>query len=123
MVLAMAGHGRCSTRYPPLPSGTAFPWSSSTSALMDGNGKVAEPGPVRVVGRALVHDARRAIGERSVDDVGMAGHPADVSGAPEDVFFFQIEHVLVRRRGPDQVATRGVQHAFRLASRPGRVQD
>ena len=37
------------------------------------------------VGRALVHHARRAVRERPVDDVRVAGHPADVGRAPVDV--------------------------------------
>ena len=40
---------------------------------------------VRGVRRALVHHLGRAVGQRSVDDVGVAGHPADVGGAPVDV--------------------------------------
>src|SRR5579859_7778016 len=44
MVRAMPGQGRCRTRYPPLPNGTLLPSSSSTSALMAGNGNVADPG-------------------------------------------------------------------------------
>src|ERR671932_2914805 len=48
MLRAIAGHGRFNTRYPPLPSGTLLPCSSSTSAPMLGKGKVAEPG-LRVV--------------------------------------------------------------------------
>ena len=37
------------------------------------------------VGRALVHDRRGAVAERPVDDVAVAGDPADVGGAPVDV--------------------------------------
>ena len=56
-----------------------------------------EPVLVRVVRRALVHDARRAVRERAVDDVGVAGDPADVGRAPVDVGVgVQVEDVLVR---------------------------
>ena len=37
------------------------------------------------VGRALVHHRRGAVGERAVDDVAVAGDPADVGRAPVDV--------------------------------------
>src|SRR5205823_4951106 len=37
------------------------------------------------VGRALVHDAGGAIGQWAVDDVRVAGDPANVGGTPEDV--------------------------------------
>ena len=40
---------------------------------------------VRVVRRPLPHHAGRPVGERAVDDVGVAGDPADVGGAPVDV--------------------------------------
>src|SRR3712207_8640932 len=36
----------------------------------------------RGVRGALVHHLRRAVRERPVDHVGVAGHPADVGGAP-----------------------------------------
>ena len=49
---------------------------------------------LRPVGRALVDHHRRARGERTVDDVRVAGDPADVGGAPVDVFFLQIEDPL-----------------------------
>ena len=45
-----------------------------------------------MVGRALVHDGGGAVGERSVDDVAVAGDPADVGGAPVDVLLrLQVE--------------------------------
>ena len=40
---------------------------------------------VRVGGHALEHDLRGAGGQRAIGDVGVAGDPADVSGAAEDV--------------------------------------
>ena len=53
----------------------------------------------RVVGRALPHHRRGAVGERAVDDVGVPGDPADVSGAPVHVGLRpQVEHVAVGRR-------------------------
>ena len=49
---------------------------------------------VGVVGRALVHHAGRAVGQRPVDDVAVAGDPADVGRAPVDVVVLQVEDVL-----------------------------
>src|SRR5690606_28583377 len=40
---------------------------------------------VRGVRGAFVHDLGGAVGERAVDDVGVAGDPADVGGAPVHV--------------------------------------
>ena len=45
----------------------------------------------RMIGRALVHHDARAVRERAVDDVAVAGDPADVGGAPVDVVVVQIE--------------------------------
>ena len=53
---------------------------------------------VRVVRRALVHHRGRAVGERPVDDVGVAGDPADVGAAPVHVLLgVEVEHVAMRR--------------------------
>ena len=75
------------------------------------------------VGRALVHHDRRAVGERTVDDVAVARHPADVGGAPVDVFVLHVEDPLGGRVAADQVAGRRVDDALRLPRRPGRVED
>ena len=74
-----------------------------------------EPAPVRGVGRALVHDAGGAVGQRPVDEVAVAGDPADVRGAEEDVLFLEIEHPLRGGVGADQVAAGGVGDALGLA--------
>ena len=79
---------------------------------------------VRVVGRALVHDLRRAVRERAVDDVAVAGDPADVGGAPVDVGLgLEVEDRVVRVRRADQVAAGRVQDALGLAGRAGGVHD
>ena len=73
---------------------------------------------VREVRRALVHHAGRAVAERAVDDVAVAGDPADVGRAPEDVGLrLQIEDVVVRRRDADQIAARRVRDPLRLRGR------
>ena len=57
---------------------------------------------LRPVGRAFVHHDGRAVGERAVDDVAVAGDPADVGGAPVDVLVLEVEDPLAswRRRRP-----------------------
>jgi hypothetical protein len=79
---------------------------------------------VRGVGGALVHDGGRAVGERAVDDVGVAGDPADVGRAPVDIRLgVQVEDVLVRVRRLREVAAGGVQDALRLPGGAGGVED
>ena len=49
---------------------------------------------LRPIRRTFVHQRRPARGQRPVDDVAMAGHPADVCGAPEDVFVAKVKDVF-----------------------------
>ncbi len=76
-----------------------------------------EAGVGRVVGHALEHQRRGAVGERAVDDIGVAGHPAHVGRAPIDIAVVIVEHVLMRDRGEDVIAAGGVQHALGLSGR------
>src|SRR5699024_2090325 len=45
----MDGHGLVITSIPPFPASTGFPFSSYTSALIPGVGRVADPGLVVVI--------------------------------------------------------------------------
>ena len=77
-----------------------------------------------VVRDAFVDHAGRAVGQRSVDDVAVAGDPADVGRAPVHVrVLVEVEHVLVGERHLRQVATGGVHDALGLAGRPRRVEE
>ena len=82
-----------------------------------------EAGDRRIGRHALEHQRRRAVGERAVEDVGVAGHPADIGRAPVDVAVVVVEDVLVRDRGVDEIAAGGVQHALGLAGRARGVED
>ncbi len=86
--------------------------------------KLPPPAGVRGVRRSLVQHLGRAVGERTVGDVGVPGDPADVGGAPEDVRLrVDVVHDLVREGGLGQVSARRVQDALGLAGRPGGVKD
>ncbi len=78
---------------------------------------------VGVRGDAFEHERGRTGGERAVDDVGVPGHPADIGGAPEDIFVMVIEHRVEREERIEQVAGGRVQDALGLAGRTRRVQD
>ena len=83
-----------------------------------------EPILARVVGRALVEHRRGAVRERAVDDVRVAGDPADVGGAPVDVGVgLQVEDVLVRVRDLREVAAGRVHDALGLPGGARRVED
>ena len=75
------------------------------------------------VGCALVHqDGGGAVEQRAVDDVAVAGDPADVGGAPEDVFLLEVEDVFAGEVGLDRVAAGGVEQALGLAGGAGGVE-
>ena len=78
--------------------------------------------PVGIRGVTLVEDARRAVVERRVDDVGVPGHPADVGRTPPDRVVVDVEDPLVRDRRVHEVAAGRVQHAFRLGGRARGVE-
>ena len=72
-------------------------------------GDVPEAVAAGRVGRALVDHRGGAVGERPVDDVAVAGDPADVGRAPVDVGVgVEVEHVLVGEGDLGEVAARGV---------------
>ena len=82
-----------------------------------------KPRGVRVIGHALEHQGRGAVGERPIDDVAVPGHPADIGGAPVDLAVAVVEDVFVGHRRVDEIAAGGVQHPFRLPGRPRGVED
>ena len=82
-----------------------------------------EAAGVRVGRDAFEHQGDGAVGQWPVDDVGVAGDPAHVSGAPENVAVVIIEDVLVSDRRVQQITTGGVQHALGLAGGAGSVED
>ncbi len=82
-----------------------------------------EAGEVGPVGRAFVHEHGCAVLQRAVDDIGVAGDPADVGRAPVDVFVAEVEDVLGGEVGLDGVAAGGVDQALGLAGGAGGVED
>ena len=72
---------------------------------------------------ALEHQCRCAVGKRAIEDIGVAGHPADVGGAPVDIIVVAVEHPLMGERGIDQIAAGGVQHALGTAGGTGSVEN
>src|SRR5919109_3858856 len=72
--------------------------------------------PFRPVGGALVHQAGGAVGQRAVDDVAVAGDPADVGRAPIGVFLLQVKDPFGGEVGAQHVAAGGVHDALGPAS-------
>ena len=84
---------------------------------------VPEAADIGIVGDAFEHQAGRAVGERAVDDIGVAGDPADVGGAPEKLAGPIVEHIMEGGGRPHRIAAGRVQHALGLAGRSRRVED
>ena len=84
---------------------------------------VPEPVLVGVLRHALEHDRRGAVDQGAVDDVAVAGDPADVGRAPVDVVGLEVEDVVMRERGTDCVTAGGVDDALGLGRGPRRVED
>ncbi|CRM84977.1 hypothetical protein [Pseudomonas sp. 22 E 5] len=84
---------------------------------------LAHPRDIRVVRHAFEQQRGRAIGQRAVDNIGVAGDPADVGGAPVDFAWAVVEHAFVGQGCVQQVAAGGVLHAFRLAGGARGVKD
>ncbi len=78
-------------------------------------GDPPRPASVRVVGHALVDHRRGAEGQRPVDDVGMAGDPADVGHAPVHVIRVDVLVVLGRPGDVGEVAAGAVLAALGAA--------
>ncbi len=78
---------------------------------------------LRPVGRAFIHQRRRARRERSVDHIAVPGDPADIRGAPINVVLAQVENVFRAAVNADEIAAGGVQNAFRFSSRSAGVKD
>src|ERR1700758_678181 len=76
-------------------------------------------GPIRC---ALVHDNRSAVRERTIDDVTMTSHPADIGGAPENIFVTKIENIFGGRINAHQITTGRVQNSFWFSGGPACVK-
>lgn len=76
-----------------------------------------------VVGNAFEENTGGAVGERSVDVGGVAGDPAEVGRAEEDVPLDVVEGVLEDEGRGEHVPADGVHHSLRLAGAARGVED
>jgi acetyl-CoA synthetase len=75
------------------------------------------PGAARVGigGHTFVHHCRGGNGQRTVNNVGMTGNPADVRHTPVDIFWMDILYVFRSSSGIGQVTAGGMLAALGLA--------
>ncbi len=62
----------------------------------------------RIGGHAFEHHRGPAQAQRPVEDVRVAGNPADIGGTPVDIGVLEVEHPLRRVQGIGQVAAGGM---------------
>ncbi|MDQ1169977.1 hypothetical protein QE392_001781 [Microbacterium proteolyticum] len=98
------------------------------SGVEDGDAVLLDQLPpasgMRRVGGSLVQQLRRAVGERSVRHIRVAGDPADVGRAPVHIGLgVHVVDDAVGERRLREIAARGVQDALRFPRRPRGVKD
>ena len=82
-----------------------------------------KPRRVGIVGNAFEHQGRGAVRERTVKDIAVPGHPADIGGAPVNLALAVVENVFVRHRRIDEIAAGRMQDPFRLTGRARSVKN
>ena len=63
------------------------------------------------------HQGAGADSERAIDNIGVTGHPADVSGTPVGFTLAIVKHILHRHGRLKQVAARRMQYALGFTGR------
>ena len=84
---------------------------------------VPEARRVGEVRHAFEHQRRRAIGQRPIDDIAVARHPADIRRAPVDVALAVIEDGLMSQGRVHEITAGRVQHALGFAGRTRRIEN
>src|SRR5204863_2762435 len=82
-----------------------------------------EPVVLWPVWRTVIHQGGRAIGDRPVDDIAVAGHPADICRAPTGVIITKVEDIFHGGINPYEISACCVQDAFRFPGRTTRVEN
>src|SRR6266513_5403506 len=77
---------------------------------------------LRPVRYALVHNGGRAIRQRTINNITVSGYPADVGGAPKNVFVTNVEHVFHGRVNADEITARRMQNSLRFSRGTTRVK-
>src|SRR6185436_4603728 len=76
-----------------------------------------------VVWRSFIHETGGTVCQKPVYDVTMAGHPANVSGAPVNIIVPQIEDEFAGEFCLEQIAPSGVQDSFGFANGTAGVEN
>ena len=78
---------------------------------------------VRITRHSFKHHRGGAVCKRSVDDIAVAGNPADIGRTPVDFSIVVIEYVLVSHRSVNEIATGCVQNPLGLSGRTRSIEN
>ena len=84
---------------------------------------IPKPPGIRVGRHAFKHQSGGTIGQRPIDNIGMAGHPTDIGSAPVNIPGLVIKHHFMGIGRIDHIAASGVQHAFGFAGGAGGIEN
>ena len=82
-----------------------------------------ETGDIRIGGHAFEHDRSGADRERPVQNIGVAGDPADICGAPVDIVVLDVKDQFTRMGGIGEIPAGGMNNTFRRAGAAAGVED
>ena len=65
-----------------------------------------------ISGHTFENNRRSAVGQRTIDDVGVTGYPADISRTPEDIFVLIIKDIFKTDIGINHIPADGMKNPF-----------
>src|SRR5262249_44230104 len=74
------------------------------------------------IGRPFVDNAGSPVRKRTVNNIGMPGHPSNICSAPENIVLLEVENQLAGRIYPDQVTRRSMLDALGFSRRAGGIE-
>src|SRR5437899_6140217 len=78
---------------------------------------------LRPVWCSLVHDGRRTIRQRAVNNVTMARDPANIGCTPKNVFIADVEDVFHGRVNADEITASRMYNSLRFGGRATRIEE
>src|SRR5262249_34894198 len=78
---------------------------------------------LRKVWCAFIHEARRSVCQRTIDDIAVTCDPAHIRRAPENIFVTEIEHVFRSQFRIKQITASRMQNSLWFPGRTAGVQN
>jgi hypothetical protein len=84
---------------------------------------VPVPARVRIEWRALEHERRGAVAQRSIHDVGVTCNPSNICSAPKNILFLILENIFKSESCVNHIPSSCVHHSLRFTRRPRGIQN